>query len=158
MTVSTIIGALRGCSSRSPAVVLAYLNRVLHGQISGFVTCCAAFISADGRMVLANAGHLSPYCSGKELAVEGGLPLGILADGIYEETRYELAPGDRLTFISDGVVEARNARGEPYGFERTQRINLQTAACIADAAKNFGQEDDITVVTVMRTLEMVHAV
>ncbi len=81
MTVSAIVGALRGCALRAPAEVLAHLNRVLHGQIGGLVTCCAALISADGGMTLANAGHLSPYLKGEELAVAGGLPLGISANG-----------------------------------------------------------------------------
>jgi phosphoserine phosphatase RsbU/P len=58
-----------------------------------------------------------------------------------------LAPGDTLTFLSDGVVEARNAQGELFGFDRTQEISTQSAQAIADAAKAFGQEDDITVVT-----------
>jgi serine phosphatase RsbU (regulator of sigma subunit) len=37
MTVSTIVGALRGCTMRKPAKVLAYLNRILYGQISGLL-------------------------------------------------------------------------------------------------------------------------
>ena len=149
MTVSTIVGALRGCSSRGPADVLAYLNRVLHGQISGFVTCCAARIAADGAMTLANAGHLSPYRNGKEMVVNSGLPLGILAEGSYEETSYQLATGDRLTFVSDGVVEATNEKKELFGFERTQAISNLAANSIAEAAKQFGQEDDISVLSVL---------
>jgi hypothetical protein len=158
MTVSTIVGALRGCSIRGPADVLAYLNRVLYGQVSGFVTCSAAVIAADGKMTIANAGHLSPYCNGEELAVAGGLPLGLVAEGSYEETRYQLALGDRLIFMSDGVVEARNTKGELYGFERTRRISKQSAAAIADTAKQFGQEDDISVLSVTRTVNLKAAV
>src|SRR6185437_4589572 len=71
MTVSTIVGALRNEKVRQPAEVLRHLNDVLHGQITGFVTCCAALIAADGVMTIANAGHLAPYRNGKELAVEG---------------------------------------------------------------------------------------
>ncbi|HZD75943.1 MAG TPA: PP2C family protein-serine/threonine phosphatase, partial [Acidobacteriaceae bacterium] len=80
--------------------------------------------------------------------VEASLPLGVISEATYEETRCELAPGDRLTFLSDGVVEARNAEGELYGFARTQQINNQPAEVIALAAKRFGQEDDITVVSI----------
>ncbi len=148
MTVSTIVGALRNEKERGPAEVLANLNRVLHGQIGGFVTCCAAFISADGAMTIANAGHLSPYLNGEELAVAAGLPLGMLAEGTYELTVYPLSAGDRLSFMSDGVVEARNTNGELYGFERTQQISQQTAASIAEIARHFGQEDDITVLRI----------
>ena len=107
MTVGAIIGALRGCSVRKPAEVLAHLNRVLHGQITGFVTCTAALIAATGNMTLANAGNLPPYRNGQELDVESGLPLGITPDVCYSETTLQLNPNDRLTFVSDGVVEAR---------------------------------------------------
>ncbi|MHB1959550.1 MAG: PP2C family protein-serine/threonine phosphatase [Acidobacteriaceae bacterium] len=154
MTVSTIVGALRGCTVRKPADVLAYLNRVLHGQIAGFATCSAALISADGAMTIANAGHLAPYRNGEELAVQGGLPLGIVETGEYEETRFEIAAGDRLTFISDGVVEATNESHELFGFARTQAISHQPAHAIAETAKSFGQGDDISVLSVTRLQAM----
>jgi Stage II sporulation protein E (SpoIIE) len=41
MTVSAIVGALRGCTLRAPTEVLDWLTRVLLGQTGGFVTCCA---------------------------------------------------------------------------------------------------------------------
>jgi Stage II sporulation protein E (SpoIIE) len=154
MTVSTIVGALRGCSIRQPAQVLAYLNRVLAGKIGGFVTCCVALIAAEGSMTIANAGHLSPYRNGEELAIQGGLPLGILAEGSYREITYPLAPGDRLIFVSDGVVEATNEKRELFGFARTQQISVQPAQTIAEIAQNFGQEDDISVVSVTCTANL----
>jgi phosphoserine phosphatase RsbU/P len=147
MTVGAIIGALRDCSVRKPAEVLAHLNRVLHGQITGFVTCTAALIAANGNMTLANAGNLPPYCNGQELDVESGLPLGITPDVCYSETTFKLNPNDRLTFVSDGVVEATNERRELFGFHQTQAISTQSASAIAEAAKQFGQHDDITVLT-----------
>ena len=150
MTVSTIMGALRGCAAHGPAEILSYLNRVLHGQVGGFVTCCATLLAADGSMIHANAGNPAPYRNGEEMAVETGLPLGIVAENSFVETRYQLAAGDRLTFISDGVVEATSPGGELYGFARTQAISDQPAHAIAEAARRFGQEDDITVVSVVR--------
>ena len=148
MTVSAIIGALRGCAVRKPAEVLTYLNCVLQGQITGFVTCTVALISADSSMSLANAGNLAPYCNGEELAVESGLPLGIAADSDYSETSFQLNPGDHLAFLSDGVVEATNEHRELFGFDRTQAISNRSAGTIAEIAKQFGQEDDITVLTI----------
>jgi serine phosphatase RsbU (regulator of sigma subunit) len=150
MTVSAIMGALQDYPSSRPTEVLAHLNRVLHGRVSGFVTCCAANIASDGTMTLANAGNPAPYRNGQEMPVEPGLPLGILAESNYGETRYQIATGDRLTFVSDGVVEATNTRGELHGFERTQAISIQPANAIAEAVVQFGQEDDITVLTLMR--------
>lgn len=150
MSVSTIIGALRGCTERAPANVLGYLNRALCGHITGFATCCAALIDPDGKLTIANAGHLSPYLNGEELTVSPGLPLGIVDASDYSEMSLELAPSDSLTFVSDGVVEARNSAGELYGFSRTQSISAQPARKIAEAARSFGQEDDIAVLTVRR--------
>jgi phosphoserine phosphatase RsbU/P len=150
MTVGAIIGALRGCQVREPAEVLAYLNRVLHGQITGFATCTAVLIDGHGEMTVSNAGNLSPYRNGQELVVESGLPLGIAPDAGYSESALQLSPNDRLTFVSDGVVEAMNERGELFGFARTEAISGQSASAIAEAAKQFGQNDDITVLTLYR--------
>ncbi len=139
MTVSTIMGALHDFSSSSPAEVLAHLNRVLHGRVRGFVTCCATLIAKDGEVIHANAGNPAPYRNGAEMAVEPGLPLGMLAEAAYAETRYQFAPGDRLTFISDGVVEATNSNGELFGFERTQAISSESAAQIAKTAEQLAR-------------------
>ena len=150
MTVSAIVGALRGCTVRSPAKVLAHLNGALRGQMSGFFTCSAALIDADGKLTIANAGHLSPYLNGEELDVPPGLPLGIADEDTYEEMSWQLDANNSLTFVSDGVVEARNGAGELYGFARTSSISALPAREIAEAARRFGQDDDITVLTVRR--------
>jgi len=47
-----------------------------------------------------------------------------------------------------GVLEARDAKGESLGFERMAALTSRPAAEIADAAQKWGQEDDITVLTV----------
>lgn len=149
MSVSAIMGALRVCPSQKPAEILAYLNRVLQGQAGGFVTCGVALIESDGTMTMANAGQPAPYRNGEEMDVEPGLPLGILSENRYEEMRYRISPGDHLTFVSDGVLEATNAKGELYGFARTQAISNQPASSIAEAATLFGQQDDITVLSII---------
>ena len=151
MTVSAVVGALRSIPPVSPAWILSALNSGLAGQLhGGFVTCCAARITRDGTATIANAGHLSPYRSGVEMEVETGLPLGIVPEVEYKESQFVLRPGECLTFLTDGVVEARNASGELFGFERTLGIINSGAATIAQAAKDFGQDDDITVLTITR--------
>jgi hypothetical protein len=156
MNVSMLMGALRRTPERSPAKILASLNRVLTGSES-FTTCQVAWFSADGELVLANAGHLPPYLNSQEIALPGGLPLGVLPDTRYEEVRLYLHPGDRLLMLSDGVVEARRPSGELFGFDRVHNLSNQTAFYIADAAKEFGQEDDITVLTVRRLAQAMAA-
>lgn len=105
-------------------------------------------------MVSANAGHLPPYRNGEELAVPNGLPLGIIAETNYEERRYELASGDRLTIITDGVIEARNPKGELLGFDRMAGLIKRSAEEIAEAAQRWGQEDDVTVLTIKRAAKL----
>ena len=48
-----------------------------------------------------------------------------MAELAYTETRYLLCPGDRLTFVSDGVVEATNSKRELFGFGRTQAMSTE---------------------------------
>jgi serine phosphatase RsbU (regulator of sigma subunit) len=63
-----------------------------------------------------------------------------------------------MLLVSDGVVEARNAQGELFGFERTRNLSSQPANEIARAAQAFGQEDDITVLTLsLAPVGAVHA-
>jgi len=153
MLVSVLVGAIRATADRTnnPEEVLASLNDRLVGRGGGgFSTALAAHIAANGTVTIANAGHLSPYLDGREVELPGALPLGVMSGVAYDTIQFHLAPGSRLTFYSDGVIEAQNPRGELFGFDRAMEISTQPAATIAEAAKQFGQEDDITVVTITR--------
>jgi serine phosphatase RsbU (regulator of sigma subunit) len=129
--------------------VLKELNASLRNSgIAGFTTCLCADLMPGGVLVIANAGQVPPYRNGREIEIPAGLPLGVDPATEYSESQLQLAPGDSLTFLSDGVVEARNAAGELFGFERTRQISSRAAEQIAEAAVAFGQQDDITVLTV----------
>ena len=156
MNVSMLMGAMRRTTERSPARILESLNRVLTGSES-FTTCQAAWFGANGELVLANAGHLPPYLNSQEIRIPGALPLGVLPEVSYDEVRLYLHPGDRILLMSDGVVEARQPSGELFGFDRVHNLSNQTAFYIADAARSFGQEDDITVLTVRRLAQAMAA-
>jgi hypothetical protein len=151
MLVSMLVGAIRAEAAHGsdPATLLRTLNdRAMGRAQGGFTTCLAAHIAADGLLTVANAGHLPPYWNGEEVSVAGSLPLGIVSKAEYGSTTVRLAPGDRLTFVSDGVVEAQSKAGELFGFGRTRDLSREPAARIAAAASTWGQLDDITVVTV----------
>ena len=152
MTVSLIVGTLRTLAefSDSPAEILRGLNRRLIGRSSGFTTCLILRLEPDGTCVIANAGHLAPYVNGEELPLDCGLPLGISEDASYEETTFELDDDARITLLTDGVIEARSCTGELFGFDRTAAASAQSAEHIANTAQQFGQEDDITVLTLQR--------
>ena len=156
MNASMLIGAIRRTPERSPAKILESMNRVLAGSDS-CATCQAAWFGVNGELILANAGHLPPYLNSQEIAIPGALPLGILAEARYEEVQLYLHPGDRILLLSDGVVEARRPSGEIFGFDRVHNLSNQSAFYVAEAAKDFGQEDDITVLTVRRLADAMAA-
>lgn len=156
MTVSLIVGTLRTLAeyTRDPAEILLGLNRRLLGRTQdGFATCLVLRINANGGAALANAGHLAPYRDGLELSVPGSLPLGLSSDASYDEVHFRLQESETLMLITDGVLEARDPQGELYGFERiaTLMSGRPTVEHVVDATCGFGQEDDITVVSITRT-------
>ena len=156
MIVSMLIGMLHAISrmSQDPAQILAELNcRLFERKHGGFVTCLAVRLDPSGRVVLANAGHLPPWLNGAEVAFAGSLPLSLVASSAPEQVTLEMRPGDRLTLITDGVVEARDAQGALFGFDRTQALMRQEASplVLAEAAIHHGQDDDLTVISILRT-------
>ncbi|HTV82113.1 MAG TPA: PP2C family protein-serine/threonine phosphatase [Acidobacteriaceae bacterium] len=155
MTVALIVGALRTLAETTgdPAKLLEGLNRRLHGRLrGGFATCLAVRLQANGDCVAATAGHLPPLLNGEEVSLPGALPLGVVAETEYATTLIRMRAGDRLTLYTDGLPEARSAEGELFGFERVQALAVAEpdAERVAAAAARFGQEDDVTVVTVAR--------
>jgi hypothetical protein len=152
MRVAMILGALRRETSHDPGAILAGLNNVLiaQGQL-GFTTACCIRVARSGEFTLANAGHIAPYLSGRELDTPPALPLGLVPDQNYESVHGLLTPSEALVLLSDGVPEARTHTGELYGFSRLPALTLLPAHDIADAAQRFGQEDDITVLTLAIT-------
>jgi uncharacterized membrane protein len=154
MTGTLAIGAVRSLAGDEPgpAELLTRLNRQLAQEPDGgFITCVCLRVSRNGRVLIANAGHPAPYRNGTELELDGELPLGIAKDVAYTEAGFSLEVGETLTLLSDGVVEARSASGELFGFDRTREISKESAEKIAAVVQQFGQEDDITVLTLMRT-------
>jgi hypothetical protein len=153
MTGTLAIGAVRSLAGDElgPGELLTRLNRQLAQEPDGgFITCVCLRVTGSGKVVIANAGHPAPYRNGAEIALDGDLPLGLLENVIYTEAKFCLEPGEMLTLLSDGVVEARSSSGELFGFERTCGISRESAEKIAATAQQWGQEDDITVLTVKR--------
>jgi hypothetical protein len=155
MTVSLIIGALRTLTdlTSQPDKILEMLNRRMVGRLQhGFVTCLVIRISSDGACMAASAGHPSPFIEDHELMLAPAMPLGLDPEAKYEKLPFDLRVGARLTVYTDGLLEARNSEGELFGFKRLEKlISLRPNAKEAvDTAMEFGQDDDITVLTVTR--------
>lgn len=154
MLVALLVGAIRSTAelNTDPEFMLGALNRRLLGRGEAQATCLAVRIEADGSARLVNAGHLAPYLNGEPMTMEGALPLGVVEEAEFSVTRFKLNQRDRLVLMSDGIVEATNVDGKMFGFERVHEL-VQTAASaaeVASAAQGFGQEDDISVISVTR--------
>jgi hypothetical protein len=155
MTVSLIVGTVRTLAEMfdDPAEILSRLNRRLHNRLqNGFVTCLILRLDPDGTCTFANAGHLPPFLNHNQLDVPPALPLGLVASASYDEVTINLNIDDRLTLYTDGLLEARNPAGEIFSFERLQQllVTKPDAKQATDAAISFGQDDDITVLTITR--------
>ncbi|HET9086598.1 MAG TPA: PP2C family protein-serine/threonine phosphatase [Acidobacteriaceae bacterium] len=154
MLVALIVGAIRNQTETSfdPLHMLQSLNRRLMGRGHAHATGLALRVAADGAVTLANAGHLPPYLNDKELPMKGALPLGMIESAEFSVMHFDLATGDRLLLLSDGVAEAQDEQGQLFGFERIHDLLQKpiTAAEVATAAQKFGQQDDISVLSIRR--------
>ena len=155
MIVSMIVGTLRTVSgyTEEPAEILGELNHRLCGHMhEGFATCLAVRLEEKGRLRLANAGHLPPYVNGTEVQLPGSLPLGLAESTAYEQTSLEMAAGDAIVLLTDGIAEARDNQGVLLGFGRVESMLRAGATVrnIAEIAQQHGQNDDITVLRVAR--------
>ncbi|MDE3186890.1 MAG: SpoIIE family protein phosphatase [Acidobacteriota bacterium] len=155
MTVSLIVGAVRTLArfAPNPAEMLSELNRRLFGRLQGgFATCLVLRLDPGGHCVIASAGHPAPFLNKHELGLPGALPLGVVAAAHYEETSMRLHEGDHFACYTDGLLEARSASGEIFSFERLGALfsSRPDATKAMEAAVDFGQDDDITVLTFTR--------
>jgi hypothetical protein len=154
MLVALLVGAIRSTleSTNDPKLVLEALNRRLLGRGDSHATCLALHLAPGGAVILANAGHLPPYVNGVEVPMQGALPLGSIAGADFPVSHFQLAQGDILTLISDGIVEAQDKDRRLFGFDRVRDLlhTKVSPAALAAAAQHFGQEDDISIVSVTR--------
>ena len=154
MLVAVIVGAMRAAAlhSSDPVKMMQEVNLQLCERQHASATCQILYVDPAGNATLANAGQLPPYLNGKEMEMEGALPLGTIPEAESSVTKFMMSPGDSLILMSDGIVEAQDARGNLLGFERINELLKEstTARQIAQAAQDFGQEDDILVLQVRR--------
>jgi hypothetical protein len=157
MLVALLVGAIRIAAqyAPNPAAVLSALNLLLMGRSDAQATCLALRISRDGAVTLANAGHIAPYLNCEPLPMEGALPLGMIESAESSVMHFQLNDGDRLILMSDGVAEATDDDGQLFGFERVHQLlhTAKSASEVARAAQTFGQEDDISVISITRIAE-----
>jgi hypothetical protein len=155
MLVALIVGAIRTAAQHTsdPVRILTLVNEQLCEREHASATCMILRFAPNGAITVANAGQLPPYLNGKEMEMEGALPLGIIPDAEFPVASIHLGQGDSIILMSDGIAEAQDAHGNLFGFDRVNELLSRpvTAAEIAKIAQQFGQEDDILVLRIQRT-------
>jgi len=155
----------RAAIARTPARLLRRVNQEIAnlGDDGMFATLVYCIYDLDTRsLVFTNAGHCVPLLRRGDrvfpLQAERAHtpPLGVTPDLEAGEARVQLHSGDMLIMVSDGILEARDARGNEYGLTRLSR-RIRTArgstedvlkAILADIdshASDEGQGDDMTI-------------
>jgi sigma-B regulation protein RsbU (phosphoserine phosphatase) len=114
---------------QGPAEVMTHLNRHLCSKRVGrtFATALLAFYDPPSRTFgYCRAGHHPALLlrrgenEPRQLDEVGDLPLGIDATATFEQTRVRLEPGDTLVLYTDGIIEAKDAKGEYFERRRLE--------------------------------------
>lgn len=160
-----------------PSAALAAANRGLKRTLATGMFVAASLVRWDearGRAVIAGAGHedVIIYRAGGgrvERLKPGGVVLGVVeAPPPFAPREVELAPGDALVLVSDGVTEASGPGGEPFCDPAWTRLLAVVAArgqldapdlvgAVRDAVRAWGEQgeqapdDDLVVVALRRT-------
>jgi sigma-B regulation protein RsbU (phosphoserine phosphatase) len=98
-----------------------------------------AYDPATRRASLTNAGQLAPYrvsAAGVESRSLPSFPLGVSERTEFPTGSWQLAAGDKVAFLTDGLVECRNPTGDLFGFERLERILEREASSDAPALRD----------------------
>ena len=169
MVQSALAGLVRQNPDGSPRELVRLLNQVMYDNmrkrlgVKDHVTFSLIRYHADGRLVFAGAHEEMIVCSGEsgecELIDTPGAWLGGIPDvsRFTVEGRRQLAAGDLVLLYTDGMTEAMNAAGEPFGHDRlsaalaaARHLPLpQVEQELLDAVRRFSpvaQVDDMTIV------------
>jgi anti-sigma regulatory factor (Ser/Thr protein kinase) len=176
LVMSATRSVLRASAQRlvEPGAVLERVNEHLCPDMPEkmFVTCLYGVLNPEsGHLRFANAGHDLPYVKTADGVVElraRGMPLGLMPGMPYEEKEITLAPGDSVLLHSDGVVEAHDPEREMFGFPRLKETVARAPGgqelidrVLWDLEQftgpNVEQEDDITLVSLQRSVGAAHA-
>jgi len=163
MLKSVAVGGAR------PADCLARVNEALcrENPIDMFVTVLYAELDeATGAVSFVNAGHCEPIvmANGKTelLRRSGNPPLGVMPDRTFAEGSFTLGPNEMLFLYTDGVTEAFNRDGEPFGVQRLldiakrfagrspQELMLAVTGDVESFSAGTVQADDITCLVIRR--------
>jgi sigma-B regulation protein RsbU (phosphoserine phosphatase) len=140
-----VSGIMRSAAHQQlqPAAMLSMLNDSLQERRleSQYVTMLYVLWNDENQTLqLANSGAVQPiFCrAGESNSIRAeGFPLGMFPNVTYDEFSIATQPGDVLVFVSDGILDAEDDKGEMYGENRLALMlcgsREQAAAQIAEA-------------------------
>jgi sigma-B regulation protein RsbU (phosphoserine phosphatase) len=114
----------RGPSVVAPSRVAERLNRQfpMDRTRQYFTFVYGVLDGLQGQLRYVMAGHPAPVlvpAAGPPAPLPGGgLPIGMIENATFADETAILHPGDRLYFYTDGVIEARDAADQEFGYER----------------------------------------
>ncbi|HET9793914.1 MAG TPA: SpoIIE family protein phosphatase, partial [Thermoanaerobaculia bacterium] len=119
-------------SGESGAALFAKMNALLFRSTDtrNYMTLALAVLVSPDTVSLTNAGHPPPYriSGGRVEPLElPAFPLGLFESREFPTQVFPFAPGDRLVFYTDGIIECRDAADDAFGFERFERILAEHA-------------------------------
>jgi hypothetical protein len=127
----------------SPRAVMNVLNDIVIKTAPKRIMMTFFFGVLDSttqQVRFSSAGHLDPYvyrANGKLEALSSwGFPLGVRRRDPFREHVAAFAPGDRLILYSDGLIEALDDDGNPFGFDRFEQVLRDCGARSAEEIKN----------------------
>jgi serine phosphatase RsbU (regulator of sigma subunit) len=129
-------------SGLSGSALFARLNDLIHRSTDSrnYMTLALLACEASTRRVeLTNAGQLAPYRISNGTVASLSLPsfpLGTSPRTEFPTATYELHAGDRVVLLTDGLVEAADPAGEPYGFERLEALLRAGSSSDAEALRD----------------------
>jgi len=162
------VGTLRGIhkTGTQPSAVLALMNKrmTLKSISLRYAAMQYAHLNPEtGVMLISSAGMHGPLHlrgQGCEEPALCGIPPGLFPHSEYEMRQIQLAPGDSVVFLSDGLVDAMNSRGEILGIEgvmktlkgcagKTPQVILEALFSGVEAySRGEAQQDDRTAAVV----------
>ena len=117
---------------KQPAQLLGKLNVLFPMStvdLKYFTICYAVIKRSTACVTLSSAGGMMPIVLRPNGELEElnilGTPIGMFEDTCYNEYQYQMQPGERLVFYSDGVTDAIGAEGALWGKDGLRRQLLQ---------------------------------
>jgi sigma-B regulation protein RsbU (phosphoserine phosphatase) len=171
-TCRTLIRTYAGQNPDSPEEVLANTNQRILADTHGglFITVFYGVLdTTSGEFIFCNAGHNPPFVfsaaenASKLELVRTGMPLGILVEGTWEQSRVTLNPGDLLVGYTDGITENQNEAGKFFGEQQLAESIQANRSLNADDLRNIlleqaveysgssPQFDDMTLLVIKRS-------